>query len=164
MRHEGNRQLSFCAIPPIIELGIAPEDQDNLAQGRFVQEYQKGAVNGASPVQLVIMLYDGALRFMESGKHFMQAKEVEKQNNSLQRAQKIVMELMACLDMHNGGDIAKNLLGLYTYCLEQLVEANLKDDPSGIDRTIRIFSELRESWVEIEKSVRPHSEEQRNAA
>jgi flagellar secretion chaperone FliS len=135
-----------------------------LAQGRFVQEYQKGAVNGASPVQLVIMLYDGALRFMEAGKHAMQTKELEKQNVSLQRAQKIVMELMACLDMHNGGDIAKNLLGLYTYALEQLVDANLKDDPAGIDRTIRIFSELRESWVEIEKTVRPQQQDERNAA
>ena len=130
-----------------------------MAHGRFIQEYQKGAVNGASPIQLVIMLYDGALRFMEAGKHAMLAKDLEKQNQNLQRAQKIVLELMSCLDMQRGAEIAKNLLALYTYALQQLVEANLKDDPAGIDRTIKIFSELRESWVEIEKTVRPAAAE-----
>jgi flagellar protein FliS len=135
-----------------------------LAYGRFVQEYQKGAVNGASPVQLVIMLYDGALRFMEAGKHAMIAKDLEKQNSSLQRAQKIVMELMSCLDMENGAEIARNLLALYTYALEQLVEANVKDDPTAIDRCMKIFSELRESWVLIESSIRSKHEDQANAA
>lgn len=125
-----------------------------MAYGRFVQEYQKGAVNGASPVQLVIMLYDGALRFMEAGKHAMATRDLEKQNSNLQKAQKILTELMSCLDMQNGGDIAKNLLALYTFAYDQLVQANMKDDPKGIDNSIQMFSQLRESWVEIEKSVK----------
>ena len=135
-----------------------------MAQGRFIQEYQKGAVNGASPLQLVIMLYDGALRFMEAGKHAMIGKDLEKQNQNLQRAQKIVVELMACLDMQQGGEVAKNLLALYTYALEQLVQANLKDSPDGIDRSIRVFSELRESWAEVEKSLKSKSEGLADAA
>jgi flagellar protein FliS len=135
-----------------------------LANGRFVQEYQKGAVNGASPVKLVIMLYDGALRFMEAGKHAMAEKDLEKQNQNLQRAQKIIMELMSCLDMQNGAEIAKNLLALYTYALEQLVQANMKADPRGIDHSIKVFSELRESWVAIEKSLQPNIQESSNAA
>lgn len=135
-----------------------------MAYNRFVQEYQKGAVNGASPVQLVIMLYDGALRYMEAGKYAMRAKDLEKQNSNLQKAQKIIMELMSCLDMQNGGEIAKNLLALYTYALDQLLQANVKDEPSGIDRSMKIFSELRESWVEIEKNLKPQGEDQRSAA
>jgi flagellar protein FliS len=135
-----------------------------LAHGRFIQEYQKGAVNGASPVQLVIMLYDGALRFMEAGKHSMLAKDLEKQNNNLQRAQKIIMELMTCLDMEKGGDIAKNLLALYSYTLDQLVQANIKDEAIGIDRSIKVFSELRESWSEIEKTTRVHPQDIADAA
>ncbi|HWA84455.1 MAG TPA: flagellar export chaperone FliS [Fimbriimonadaceae bacterium] len=126
----------------------------DLAYGRFVQEYQKGAVNGASPVQLVIMLYDGALRFMEAGKYAMAARDLEKQNTNLQKAQKIIMELMSCLDMQNGGDIAKNLLALYTFAYDQLVQANIKDEPGGIENSIQIFSQLRESWVEIEKTYK----------
>lgn len=135
-----------------------------MAYGKFVHEYQKGAVNGASPVQLVIMLYDGALRFMEAGKHAMIAKDLDKQNHNLQRAQKIVLELMSCLDMEKGAEISKNLLALYSYAFEQLVQANMKDDPAGIDRSIKIFSELRESWVEIERNHRQHPEVQADAA
>ncbi len=101
---------------------------------------------------------------MEAGKHAMLEKDIEKQNQNLQRAQKIVMELMSCLDMQKGAEIAKNLLALYTYALEQLVQANVGDDPAGIDRTIQIFSELRESWVAIEMTVRPTSAEQNHAA
>lgn len=110
------------------------------------------------------MLYDGALRYMEAGKYAMRAKDLEKQNSNLQKAQKIIMELMSCLDMQNGGEIAKNLLALYTYALDQLLQANVKDEPSGIDRSMKIFSELRESWVEIEKNLKPQGEDQRSAA
>lgn len=76
-----------------------------------------------------------------------------KQNHNLQRAQRIVTELMSCLDMKQGGDVAKNLLALYTYVLNQLVTANIEDKTDGIERCIRIMSELRESWVEIEKAA-----------
>jgi flagellar secretion chaperone FliS len=122
-----------------------------LAHGRFAQEYRKNAVNGASPLQLIIMLYDGALRFMEAGKHAMKTGDLDRQNDQLQRAQKIFMELMSCLDMEKGGEIAKNLLGLYTFCLNELVTANMKDDPAGVDRAMKVISDLRESWAELER-------------
>ena len=110
------------------------------------------------------MLYDGALRFMEAGKHAMQEKDLEKQSQNLQRAQRIVMELMSALDMTAGGDISKNLLALYTYVLDQLVQANLKDDPTGVDRSIQVFSDLRESWVTVENKVRENRLSENNAA
>jgi flagellar protein FliS len=135
-----------------------------LANGRFIQEYQKNAVNGASPLQLVIMLYDGALRFMEAGKHAMAQKDLEKQNHSLQKAQKIVMELMACLDMQQGGEVASNLFGLYAYVLNELVAANCEDKPEPIDRCIGILSQLRESWVAVEAKTRGESQEQLGVA
>jgi flagellar protein FliS len=97
------------------------------------------------------MLYDGALKYMEAGKHAVLTSDLQKQNEYLQRAQKIVMELMSCLDMKQGGDIAKNLLALYTYVLNELVQANIHDDIAPIDRSMKILSDLRESWVTIEK-------------
>lgn len=124
-----------------------------MASDRFVHEYRKNAVNGASPLQLVIMLYDGALRFMEAGKHAMAHRDIPKQNESLQRAQKIVLELMACLDMESGGEIARNLMSLYTYVVNELIEANVEDKPEGIDRSMRVLSDLRESWVQIARST-----------
>ncbi|HEY3781592.1 MAG TPA: flagellar export chaperone FliS [Fimbriimonadaceae bacterium] len=125
-----------------------------MAYGRFVQEYRKGSVNGASPVQLIIMLYDGALKNMEAGKHAILQKNLQGQNQSLQKAQKIVMELMSCLDMKAGEDVAKNLLALYTYVLNQLIQANVHDDIAPVDRSMKVFSDLRESWVQVESTQR----------
>jgi flagellar secretion chaperone FliS len=123
-----------------------------LAYARISREYQKNAVNGASPLQLVIMLYDGALKYLDAA---MAQGERDKQNSNLQKAQKIVMELMACLDMKGGGEIAKNLLSLYSYVLNELVMANLNDDPDAIDRSKVVLTNLRESWRQIQESLRP---------
>ena len=130
-----------------------------MAYGRFVQEYQKGSVNGASPLQLVVMLYDGAIRFMEAGKYGIEHQDLEIQNKNLQKAQKIVMELMSCLDMEKGGEIAANLLALYSYVLNELVEANVGDKAEPVDRCIKILCDLRESWVEVERTTRIQASE-----
>lgn len=120
-----------------------------MAYTRFTHEYQKNAVNGASPLQLVLMMYDGALKHMEAGKHAIKMQNLELQNASLQKAQRIILELMACLDLEKGGDISKNLLALYTYAVNELVEANVKDDIEGIERAIEVMSQLRGSWDQL---------------
>lgn len=127
-----------------------------MAYGRHIQEYQKSAVIGASPLQLIVMLYDGALRFMEAGKHAMINHDLDLQNTNLQKAQRIVQELTSCLDMQQGGDVAKNLLALYSFVQNHLIEANVNEDTKAIDTCIKIFSDLRESWATIEANK--HSE------
>lgn len=92
---------------------------------------------------------------MEGGKHAMSQKDLDKQNGCLVRAQKIFGELICCLDMEQGGEIARNLLGLYGYCINQLVEANIYDRSENIDVCIKIMSDLRESWVTLEKQSKP---------
>ena len=91
---------------------------------------------------------------MEAGKYGIDQKDLELQNKNIQKAQRIVMELMSCLDMEKGGDVAKNLLALYTYVLNELVEANLGDKVEPIDRCIGIMCDLRESWVTVEQLSR----------
>jgi len=135
-----------------------------LANARFAQEYQKQNVNGASPLQLVIMLYDGALRFMEAGKHAMANGNLDKQNYYLQKAQKIVFELMSSLDMEKGADVAKNLFALYGYVVNELVKANVEDRPDAIDRSIKVMSDLRQSWAEIERSTKGGAQNEALAA
>lgn len=119
-----------------------------------VNQYRKQAVSSASPLQLVIMLYDGALRYMETAKHFMKEGDLYKQNDALQKAQNILAELMSCLDMQKGGDVAQNLFALYSFAHSQLVDANVKDDPTGIDVAIKVLSELREPWAQLEEAQR----------
>jgi flagellar protein FliS len=128
-------------------------ESGTLANGRFAHEYRKNAVNGASPLQLIIMLYDAALRFMEAGKQATKKRDLEAQNIQLQKAQKVVLELMACLDMDQGGDIAKNLLALYTYVVNELVRANMEDDYDAVDRCIKVMSDLRDSWNQLEQTT-----------
>ena len=95
------------------------------------------------------MMYDGALKFMEAGRHAMAQGDLAKQNTSLQRAQRIVFELMACIDREKGGEMANSLMAFYTYVLEELVQANCNDESERIDRCIRVFSELRDGWSQI---------------
>ncbi len=135
-----------------------------MGYGKGVQAYRQHSVMGASPVQLVVMLYDGALRFMEEGKRAIIAKDLETQNFKLQRAQKIVFELMSTLNMSEGGEVARNLLGLYTFIVNELVEGNISDDTHRIDNAMKTMSDLRESWAEIERSAKTKTEVMRHAA
>ena len=79
-----------------------------MQKGQYVDEYRKNAVNGASPLQLVIMLYDGAIRFCELGRAAMASGDRFAQNTNLVKAQRILTELTSCLDMKQGGEVAKN--------------------------------------------------------
>jgi len=125
-----------------------------LSFNKQLEEYKKQTVNGATPVQLVIMLYDGALRFMEKGKSAVIRKDYNEQNQYLQKAQNIIIELMSCLDMERGGEISANLLSLYSYVLQQLIDANVKDLTEPIDQSMTVLSELRESWRAIESQLK----------
>jgi len=125
-----------------------------LAYQKHIDEYRRQSVTSASPLQLVVMLYDGALRFMEQSLAAMAAQELERQNDRLVRAQRIIAELIGTLDMEQGGEVAKNLLGLYTFAYNELVEGNLRDDADRIRNAIRVMSELRDGWMELEQRGR----------
>lgn len=120
-----------------------------MAYGNHAQEYRKNAVLGASPAQLVVMLYDGALRFTQAGRVAMRAKDLPRQNEALQRAQKIVVELFSTLDHEKGGEIASNLASLYGFVLDKLMEANVYDRESALDEAERPIRELRDAWAQI---------------
>lgn len=89
----------------------------------------------------------------------MLRKDLYEQNASLQKAQSVITELSAGVDLTKGGELAENLLGLYTYCFNEIVEANLGDKVENIDRCITVLSQLRESWTELEKQQRQGPQE-----
>lgn len=129
----------------------------------YAHEYRKQAVQTASPLELVVMLYDGALRFMEAGKQAMADRDNFRKNDQLQRAQKIVTELMCCLDMQQGGEIAQNLFAIYSYVHNTLVEANVAEDPGKIDECVAILSQLRDGWAQIHRDLATKAEATRAA-
>jgi len=111
--------------------------------------YLETAVETASPARLIVMLYDGAIRFINEAAYAMQQRNYETQNAKLQRAQKILAELISSLDFDKGGEIAENLFRLYTYMYNQLVEANINDDRDRLEHVVHLLSELRKAWDTI---------------
>ena len=134
-----------------------------MAYGSSIDQYRKSSVSSASPLRLVIMLYDGALRFMEAGKHAMQSGDIYVQNENIQKAQRIITELMATLDMEQGGEVAGNLSSLYSYIYNRLVEANMEDRPEHIDECVQLLRDLRESWAELETQSMVHDGQAKEA-
>ena len=86
---------------------------------------------------------------MEAGKHAMELGDLYKQNDNLQKAQKIVAELTSTLDLEKGGEIAQNLYVLYSFVYDRLVQGNVTDTPNQIDQAIKVMSDLRDGWSKL---------------
>lgn len=107
--------------------------------------YQTQAVQTASPAQLVLMLYDGALAALTRAR---QAEATETVHRELVKAQDIVSELQVTLDVERGGDIARSLAALYDFCQQRLLDANLSKDLGGLDDVSSVLADLRSAWAE----------------
>lgn len=122
-------------------------------QTKAFQSYRQAATRSASPGQIVLMLYDGVLRFLEQARKGFaldDPKEFnETINNNIQRAQAIVNEMNASLNMTEGGEFARRMRGLYHYLDDKLQEANLTKTEAGIDEVIRHVTVLRDAWAEM---------------
>jgi flagellar protein FliS len=112
------------------------------------QAYRDAAVLTASPVQLVVMLYDGVARFLRQAEVAMAEGNRTHANDRMQRAEAIIDELLATLDK-SAGQIAERLEGIYVFCKRLLMEARIERDPSRLERIRHLFAELRESWAEL---------------
>lgn len=115
------------------------------------QSYRQVATRTASPGQLVLMLYDGVIRFLDQANVGFQLDDpVEFNttiNNNILRAQDIIRELDYSLNAEQGGDLALELHRLYDYFDRVLLEANLRKDPKGINEVIQRTTVLRDAWA-----------------
>jgi len=119
--------------------------------------YQTQSILTASPGQLVLLMYDGALRFMAQARAGFALPEdnprrIETIHTALLRAQAILNELRANLDMEAGGDIAANLDRLYDYHLRRLFECNLRKDEAPLIEVETLVRTLRDAWAEMLRS------------
>lgn len=108
-------------------------------------------MESARPTQLVVMLYDGAIRFLSLAREKMQSGELEERHKYLLKAQRIIAELISSLDRTEAPDIVGNLVRIYTFMMQQLVEANMMDEEAPIESVIGMLRELRSAWVEVDK-------------
>ncbi|PLX18715.1 MAG: flagellar export chaperone FliS [Candidatus Muiribacterium halophilum] len=111
--------------------------------------YRKNQIATASEGQLIIMLYDGAIRFLKKAKTSMKEKDIEQSHEAITRARKIVLELMFSLDMEKGGDISRNLYELYFFLNQELIKANIKKDSEILNDCLEIITNLRSTWKQV---------------
>jgi flagellar protein FliS len=116
---------------------------------RAAQAYHQTQVNSQSPLELVVMLYDGALRFLQMASDGTRRSDLAAKREGMSRGMAIIGELQNTLNLQEGGDVAKSLDGLYTYITGRLVEANVRRDPAPIDEAIRLLRPLRDAWAQI---------------
>jgi flagellar secretion chaperone FliS len=112
------------------------------------QAYRDNAVLTATPEQLVVMLYDGANRFLAQAAFAMRQNDLATCNERLRRAEAIITELRSTLDM-SAGDIAHKLEAIYAFCQRHLMEARFKRDADAIDQVAKLLRDLRESWFQV---------------
>ncbi|PWW08351.1 flagellar protein FliS [Paenibacillus cellulosilyticus] len=113
--------------------------------------YQQSSVQTASSGQLLLMLYEGAIRFTKSGMEGIKSRNYEAANTNLIKAQAIVNELIAALN--HDYDIAKDLLRIYEYLLHLLIQANVKKDETMAAEAVKHLSELRDAWKQAVKQT-----------
>lgn len=120
----------------------------------FARAYQAQSVLTASPGQLVLMLYDGALRFLGQAKDAFATgdenpRRIEQINTALVRTQNILAELQSNLNLAAGGEHAANLYRLYDYYLRRLFEANIRKELQPVVEVESMVRQLRDGWAEM---------------
>lgn len=112
------------------------------------QQYLKTQIETASKPQLLLLIFDTAVKKLHIAKKAMRQKEIEKAHVELTKVQKIFMELMCALDFELGGDLAHQLVRIYDFVYHQLVQANIKQNPDLIEQVIPIVDNLRQGWTQ----------------
>jgi flagellar secretion chaperone FliS len=114
--------------------------------------YRRGAVLAATPGELVVMLYDGARRFLAQAAVAMNAGEIERAHNTLRYGERIIAHLDGTLDYAHG-ELPQRLHGIYMFCLSHLNAARMSQDPGKVDEVGELLGELREAWSQVVAEV-----------
>ena len=114
-----------------------------------VGAYRDTAVTTQSKGRLIVLLYDGAIKFMRLAIRELEAGNYEAKGRYINRARDIINELNAVLDVETGGEIAASLRELYCFMNNRLSEANIERDPQMIREVITLMDELNQSWKAI---------------
>jgi len=119
-----------------------------MTYNKALNSYNQMNINIEKPEKLVLMLYEGALRFANFAKKAINEGNIEEKVKYIIKTSNIFIELLNSLDFEKGGDVAYYLNGLYAYQLELLAKANLENETKYIDDVIRVLKGLIEAWKE----------------
>ncbi|WP_340026138.1 flagellar export chaperone FliS [Paenibacillus sp. FSL K6-1096] len=119
-------------------------------------KYRQSSVQTSTPAQLVIMLYDGAIRFAKTAVDGLKKQDLEKSNLNFGKAQTIISELMSTLDYSI--EVSKGLYSLYEYTNYLLIQANIHKNLDKAEEAIGYLTELRETWLQASKLAASQTE------
>lgn len=120
-----------------------------MVQKRVSDKYLRSQVESATPGMLVVMLYDGAIKFLNTYKRKVESNAFAEAFNSKMKAQNIIYELSASLNMETG-DVARNLYRVYDYMMDKLISVDvLAKEVATVDEVIGLLTELRDAWKDI---------------
>jgi len=111
-----------------------------------LQAYRQTAVTTASKEQVLIMLYEGAIKHLKRASACCQSGDLASKGVAVGKAHDIVNELLNTLDFKIGGDVARNLESLYNFIIEQLMKGNLENDHKKFDHCVKIMDDLLQAW------------------
>lgn len=113
--------------------------------------YRQTQVRTASGMDLILLLYNGAIKFLKQAVKALEKRELESAHHALIRAQDIISELSVSLNHDVGGEISHSLEQLYDYMNWRLVQANVRKDIEPVTEVINMLEELRDTWAEVSK-------------
>lgn len=112
-------------------------------------QYKETEIGTANQGKLIVMLYDGAIKFINIAIEKMDVKTYDVVNTNIIKAQDIITELLLALNMRDGGPISNNLFNLYVYFKRTLLEANIKKDAEILKTIVKHLTDLREAWNKV---------------
>ena len=123
---------------------------------KYIKQYQTSNITTATPEKLMIMLFDGAIQFLQKAKTAIGDKNLQERSTNIESARKIVRELMRTIDLENGNDVSKSLFRLYNKMAMKLIKANVSKNADLVDEVLTDMMNIRwgfQKAIDIQNGV-----------
>jgi flagellar protein FliS len=130
----------------------------STAINRGVESYRRTEVESRTPIELVVLLYDGAIRFTQEARDAMTRRDILARGAAVSRALAIIAELQSTLDVERGGSLATSLDALYDFVCGRLMDASSRQDVGPLDEALRVLTTLRDGWAGAASPTPPRTD------
>jgi flagellar protein FliS len=117
-----------------------------------VRSYRESAVRGASPLGLIVILYDEMVRSIRKSRDCFERGDIEGRGKALMHVVEVIGYLQSILDFEKGGDVARNLASFYNFMRMKLLEIHIKPSPEGLDMLAAEFAKLSAAWRQVDEA------------
>jgi flagellar protein FliS len=118
-----------------------------------IAQYQNVQISMNSPGEILIALFDGTFKFLNVARHCLRNGDRARAGQSMSRAYAIIAELLATLDHRHLPDLCANLTNVYTFCLDRITQANVKNDATALDDVVKVLGPIREAFTTAVRSL-----------